>query len=486
MALRRDSRTKPARRLPLRTRWRHWWQRLSPPALFLWSFILLIALGTAGLMLVPGLQAGPALGFVDAVFTITSAVCVTGLVVVDTATHFTAAGQAWLLLFIQLGGIGLITLTSLLIGVLGRRLSLRSEMLGMVPTRREDRPEVWELALAVTKFSLVVEGIGALLLFVSWLPRFPAGDAAWHAVFHSISAYCNAGFSTFSDSLIGLRDSSLTLVVVSLLVIIGGLGYLTFEELLRWGQTSRARRSGARIVMSGPHRLSSHSWAVLVTTAVLLVIGWILFAVFEWSDTLAGLSVFDKVWNAWFLSATPRTAGFNSVDYTLVGNSSSALTMMLMFIGGSPGSTAGGIKTTTIAVLLALGLSRMRGRRYVSLQGRAIPPGTIERTVGIVLLAMLVLVASFFAVSAIEGAGLDARASRDQFLPVMFETVSAFATVGLSMNLTPTLEEPSKLIIAGLMFMGRVGLIAFFSAVVLRRSHPPAFLRPAQEDLIVG
>lgn len=467
-------------------RWVLFWRRLSGPSLFLFSFLLLIALGTFGLMAIDGLQARPKLGFIDSVFTMTSAVCVTGLVVVDTATHFTTAGQAWILLFIQLGGIGLISLTTMLIGAMGRRLSLRSEMLTVAPSQRHDQPEVWQIALAVTRFSLAVEAAGALVLFVLWLPRFPVADALWHAVFHSISAYCNAGFSTFSTSLMGFADSPLSLVVISVLVVVGGLGYLTFEELARWWRSSRAKRSGLRLEMRGAHRLSSHTWSAVVMTGVLLGAGWILFTLFEWSDTLGGLSVLDKLVNAWLLSVTPRTAGFNNVDYGLVGNDTAALTMMLMFVGGSPGSTAGGIKTTTLAVLVALGLSRFRGKRYVALKDRAIPEGTIERTIGIVLLAMLVLTVSFFAVNAIEAVGQQATEARGQFLPIAFEVVSAFATVGLSMNFTPELEAPSKLIVAALMFIGRVGLFSFFTAVMLGRSQPPSFRRPAREDVIVG
>jgi trk system potassium uptake protein len=209
------------------------WNHLSPAALFLASFVILIVIGTFGLMVIPGLQAREKLGLVDSLFTITSCVCVTGLSVVDTATQFTVAGKVWLAVFIQLGGIGLITLTTLLIGALGQRLSLRSEMLTMGPAHHEDRPEVWQIALAVTKFSFVVEGIGALLLFLVWLPRFPADEAAGHALFHAVSAYCNAGFSTFSDNLVGLADSPGTLIIISLLIIVGGLGYLTFEEIMR-------------------------------------------------------------------------------------------------------------------------------------------------------------------------------------------------------------------------------------------------------------
>ncbi|MGE0871037.1 MAG: TrkH family potassium uptake protein [Kofleriaceae bacterium] len=462
------------------------WRRLTPPTLFVWSFVLLIAIGTAGLLLIPGLQIGPKLSFIESLFTMTSAACVTGMMVVDTSSHFTPAGQAWILLFIQLGGLGLITLTSLLIGALGKQLSLRSEMLSMVQVRRTDRTEVWQLALRVAKFSLIVEGIGALLLFGLWLPDMPAPEAAWHAVFHAINAYCNAGLSTFSTSLSEMSSSPLTLIVVSMLVIIGGLGYYTFEELVRWWRTAQRRRQGLRIDIRSTHRLSSHSWAVLVTSAVLLLAGWILFAVFEWHGTLGSMSPGDKLANAWFLSATPRSAGFANVDYSMVGNDTAALTMMLMLVGGSPGSTAGGLKTTTIAVLVALGLSRMRGKRFVGIKSRAIPAETIERTIGIILLAMLVLVTSFFLLCAIEGSGLTAETSRAQFLPLAFETVSAFSTVGLSMNLTPELAGSSKLILVGLMFIGRVGLLSFFTAIALRRSQPPAYLRPAQEDVIVG
>jgi trk system potassium uptake protein TrkH len=459
------------------------WRRMSPPALFMASFVVLIAIGTAGMMWIPGLENGTPLGFLDALFTITSAVCVTGLSVVDTATHFTFWGQLWILLFIQLGGLGLISLTTLIIGAMGARLSLRSEMLTVAPPRHGDRPEVWEIALAVTKFSLVVQGIGALLLFALWVFEHPVHEALWHAVFHAVSAYCNAGFSTFSDNLIGER--ALVLTVISLLIIVGGFGYLTFEELLRWWKHARARRTGVRIRMRGGHRLSSHTWAATVTTLILLFGGWIIMAMFEWNRTLGEMDLIDALANSWFLSVTPRTAGFNSIDYGAVGNDTAAFTIMLMFIGGSPGSTAGGIKTTTIAVLIALGLSRMRGHKFVGLKQRAIPEGTVERTVGMMLLAVLVLSASFFLLSSFQGFGLTAQEAREQFLPVAFETFSAFGTVGLSMNYTAKLHPAGESLVILLMFIGRVGLLSFFSAMVLKRGHAGT-LRPAQEDVIVG
>jgi trk system potassium uptake protein TrkH len=462
------------------------WRRLSAPALFLMSFIVLIAIGTLGLMVLPGLQNGQKLSFVDSVFTMTSAACITGLSVTDVSVQFTRLGQAWILLFVQLGGIGVLTLSTMLIGALGRRLSLRSEMLAMAPTRHDDRTEVWQIALKVARFTIVVEVIGIVLLFALWLPRFDLDDAAWHATFHAISGYCNAGFSTFSDSLMGFQNSPLTLIVISLLVIVGGFGFLTFEELLRWYRTSRAQRVGVRIRVTGVHRLSSHTWVVVVTTLVLLFGGWILFAIFEWPDALSTMSTGEKLANSWFMSVTARSSGFNSLDYTTIGNDSATLTMMLMFVGGSPGSTAGGIKTSTLAVLVALAVSRMRGLRFVGVKDRAIPERTIESSIAIILLSMVVLLASFFVFSAIESHGASTNATRQQFLPIAFETVSAFSTTGLSMNLTPTLSTGSKLVLIPLMFIGRVGLLSFFAAVTLRRAHPPAFQRPAQEDIIVG
>jgi trk system potassium uptake protein len=459
------------------------WRRLTAPTLSLASFALLILIGTAGLLWIPGLQVGEPLGFIDSLFTITSAVCVTGLSVADTATHFTFAGQLWILVFIQLGGIGIITLGTMIIGAMGARLSLRSEMLTMMPVRQGDRPEVWQIAMRVLRFSLIVEGIGALLLFVLWAFEHPLDRALWHAVFHAISAYCNAGFSTFSDNLAGERN--LVLLIVSLLIVVGGVGYLTFEELLRWWQHSRARRSGLRIRMRGGHRLSSHTWAVVLTTSILLLAAWALFAAFEWNGVLGSLSTADKLTNSWFMSVTPRTAGFNSIDYSQVGNDSAALTIMLMFVGGSPGSTAGGVKTTTIAVLVALGLSRVRGLKFVGLKQRAIPEGTIERTIGIMLLALFVLTIAFFLVNAIQSIGLTSAASRDQFLPVTFEIVSAFSTTGLSMNFSPQLHPSGEIVVIWLMFIGRVGLLSFFTAATLRRSHV-ARVRPAQEDVMVG
>jgi trk system potassium uptake protein TrkH len=452
------------------------WRRASPPLVFVASFALLIGVATAGLLVLPGLQQGPRLGLVDAWFTMTSAVCVTGLVVVDTATHFTRLGQAWLLLFIQLGGIGLVTLTTLIIASLGRKLSLRSEMTSVVVVHRDGSTPIRHLVGQVARFTFAIEAVGAAVLFALWVPRFGVVDAAWHAVFHSVSAFCNAGFSTFSDSLIGFDQDPLVLLVLSALIILGGLGFLVIGELGRWRRSRRGLRR---------QRLSTHSYAAVVTTAVLLGFGTVCYAAFEWSRTLGHLGVVDRLVNAWFMSVTARTAGFNTVSYAQVGNDAAFLTILLMMIGGSPGSTAGGLKTTTLSVLVAMAASRVHAREHTSLHGRGVPEETLERAVSLTLLALAVMTVAFFALNAVMHSAIPVSEAHAVFLPLAFETVSAFATVGLSMDTTATLNAAGKLVLILLMFVGRVGLISFFSALLLRR-RPSAAFRLAQEDLVVG
>ena len=457
---------------------RHYWHGVSPSMLLALSFAVLIALGTAGLMLLPGIYRKEPLGFLDALFTITSAVCVTGLTVVDTATWFTRWGQLWILLCIQLGGIGLITLTTIIIGAVGRRLSLRSEVIVGAPIDYTQRRNVTNLAWAVTRFTLLAETLGALVLWMEWSPRFGAKEAAWHAVFHAVSAFCNAGFSTFSDSLIGMADQPLVLLIISVLIILGGLGYLSGEETLRWWSDRHAR---------GRQRMSVHTFAALVVTAVLLVAGTLLFALFEWHGVLERFGLLDKVSNAWFLSVTARTAGFNSVSYAQVANSSAFLTILLMVVGGSPGSTAGGLKTTTLAVLGALAWARMRGRRFAELHGRSLPTGTTERTVSLALVAFAVMTAAIFVLSYSETRGASTQEARHAFLPLFFEVVSAFCTVGLTMDVTPTLSAFGKGLIILLMYVGRLGPLAFFAALSLQSTgYVRRSVRPAHEDLIVG
>ena len=453
-------------------------EHLSPPQLFVLSFAGLIAAGAAGLRLVPAFYAPGEvpLSWLDAAFTATSAVCVTGLAVVDTATRFSIWGQAWILLLIQLGGLGIIALTSLVTVALGRRLSLRAESLTVSAIWAAPHLSERQLVRDVVLFTLVIEAVGAAALWLAFLPHLGAGGAIWPAVFHSISAFCNAGFSTFSTNLVGFERDPAVLGIVGLLIVVGGLGFLTLEEIAHWLRARRERR----------FRLSLHSRIALTVTALLLVGGTLAAAAAEWNGVFAHLDPADRWLGAAFFSVTARTAGFNSTDYGAIGSTSAFLTILLMFVGGNSGSTAGGVKTTTIALVAMLAYHRFRGRTSTGAFGRSVPPETVERAVGITSLAFAVVTLGIFALTVTEGYGLrapDARA--DLFLAQMFEAVSALGTVGLSMNLTPTLSDAGKVVVILLMFLGRTGPLTA-AAVFARTSRGSEVVRYAHEDVLVG
>lgn len=446
-------------------------RKLTSTEIFVGSFLGLIALGTMGLMWLPGLYRGPPLGWTDVVFTATSAVCVTGLIVVDTESYFSFAGQLFLLGLIQLGGLGMLTLTSMVIAAVGGRPSLRSESIAAGAQRAVPHIPPRTLIIDIVRFTLIFETLGAIALYSIWGPTLGWREAVWPSVFHSISAFCNAGFSTNSDSLIAYRSSPATLLVCSFLIVAGGLGFVTIEELKR--RLSKKHKQ--------KRKLSVHTQLVLGSTAVLLLGGWLLFAVFEWNGALKYLSHPDKLTNSLFMSVTARTAGFNTVDYSDMSNSASFLTILLMTIGGSPGSTAGGIKTTTFALLGLLAWSRLRSSESVIVADRSIPGETIQRAVGVFVITSGMIVTGIFLLASIG----DFVDKHDQFLVRIFEVVSAFNTVGLSMGLTANLSVPSRWVIIMLMFIGRVGPLSLASVLRVRLARRGKF-RLAYEDVVVG
>ncbi len=454
------------------------WRALTPPQLFVGSFLLLIALGTVGFKVLPGLYTGAPLSWLDALFTATSAVCVTGLIVVDTATYFTTGGQAWVLFLIQMGGLGIISFTTVIIAALGRRLSLRHEALASETSTIAPHVDYRQLTRDVFRFTLAFEAVGALLLYLLWAGDFGWDGAAWPALFHAISAFCNAGFSTFSDSLMGFQRAPLVLGVVMALIILGGIGFLTLEELYLW-RKALGRRTR--------FRLSLHSRIVLATTAVLLAAGWALFTFFEWGVTLAELPVWAKLANGLFASVTPRTAGFNTIDYARATDSTNFLTIIFMFVGGSPGSTAGGLKTTTFALIALLAWARLRGRTVTSLWDRSVPELTVQRAVGLFVISAVLVVVSIFVFSTSEIATVVEARITGAFLKYAFEAFSAFNTVGLSMGVTGGLSVTGRWTTIALMFIGRVGPLTV-AAALARRRLPAASgeLRYAYEDVAVG
>ena len=454
-------------------RGRSFWNRLSPPQLFVLSFLVLVLIGTLGFQFLPGLYTGRSLNWLESVFTATSAVCVTGLIVVDTSEFFSFWGQLYLLLLIQLGGLGMIAFASTIIVALGRRISLQQESLTL-PVEAVPQINHRQLIKDVAVFTFTIEGIGAVLLYLSWISQLGFVGAIWPAIFHSVSAFCNAGFSTFGNSLMDMQRNPFCIFIISGLIITGGLGLLTSEEIR---QAIRSRSQDVR------YRPSLHSRLVIWTTIVLLFGAWPLFTFLEWNASLKTLPVFDKLTNGFFLSVTARTAGFNSVDYSKTSEPTCFLTILLMTIGGSPGSTAGGMKTTTFAMLGLVAWSRMRGLRTTTVWNRSIREETTNRTIGLVVIAIGVVILASLLLTILEFDPL----VRGYFLGHLFEVVSAFNTVGLSMGITPTdkYRVGSQILLIFLMFVGRVGPLTFASAMAVRYAKSGNF-RYAYEDVTVG
>lgn len=449
------------------------WQRLTPPQLFTASFASLILAGAAGLRLLPGISTQQSLTWIDSLFMSTSAVCVTGLAVVDPGTKLTLFGQAWLLLLVQFGGLGILTFTSLIITALGRRMSIREESLCIFTSEAAPHLTPGQITRNIIRYTLAFEAAGALILYLLWGPSMGWTAAAWPAVFHSVSAFCNAGFSTFTTNLMDFQHSPGTLLTVSSLIVLGGLGFLTHEEILESIRSRRHRRA---------FRMSIQSRIVLVTTAVLLLLGWVMLTMLEWEHTLAGMPTIDRLINGLFMSVTARTAGFNSIDYNQAADSSNFVTMLLMMAGGSPGSTAGGLKTTTIALIFMMAVSRLRGRETTTVWYRTIPEATTSRAVGLFTITMAVTV---FGILLLTISEQNIAPENSDLRVCMFEAISAFNTVGLSMGITPALSAVGKAITILLMFFGRVGPLTVAAALTIPQKGANEF-RYANEDVVVG
>jgi potassium uptake TrkH family protein len=438
--------------------------RLGHPAQYVVvAFVGASLVGTA-LLWLPFASDEPGTTLVTALFSATSAVCVTGLIVVDTGAHWSGFGQAVILALIQIGGFGIMTLSSLIALVLARRLGLRQRVVAAAETGSLDLGDVRRLLFGVAKLSLGVEAFVALVLFGRfWLQH---GESLWRAahlgLFHAVSAFNNAGFSLFSDSLMGYADDSFVLIVVAVTVIVGGLGYPVWMEI--------ARRP------TKPSRWSLHAKLTVGPTLVLLTVGTLLLAWFEWTnpDTLGQMSTWDTSINAFFHSTMPRTAGFNSIDIASMREPSRLLTEVLMFIGGGSASTAGGIKVTTFALLGFVMWAEARGEPDVVVFRRRVPDATQRQALAVALLAVGVVVASTMLLLAISNVGRQ---------DLLFEVVSALGTVGLSAGATPLLSTGPQLVTVGLMILGRVGPVTLFAALVLREQDR-AYRFPEERPII--
>lgn len=389
------------------------------------------------------------LGFIDALFTATSAVCVTGLTVVDTGKDLPFASQAVLLLLIQLGGLGVMTATAALSLLMRERIGLRERLFLAGGVGLESPSGVIRLLVRILALTFAIEGVGALPLYWGFLRAgLSSPQALYNAVFHSVSAFCNAGFSLFSENLEGFSESLLVPGTVMVLIVLGGLGFSVLSEL--------------RENFRKPSGISVHARLVLFTTAGLILFGTLVLALSEWNHSLGGLSGGWKAWNALFASITPRTAGFDTIAPATFSPAGIFVLVLLMLVGASPGSTGGGFKTTTMAVLLVSTWNVIRGRSEVHLWNRRIPIRIIQRAITLVVLYLGTL-----------GLGLAALALLEPF-PfrfLLFEAASALGTVGLSLGITPQLSDAGKLVLVLLMFWGRVGIMTFLYGLVKRESR---------------
>lgn len=434
------------------------------------GFLALILVGALLLMLPVSSATGRSHGFFKSLFTATSAVCVTGLVVVDTGTAWSTFGQVVLMLLIQMGGLGFMVFATLIMVVLGRRITLKNRMLIRESMNTNTLSGLVKLTMIYGLIALCIELTGALLLSTRFIPRFGLGRGIFYSLFHAVSAFCNAGFDLIGGyaSLVPFQRDPVVLLVISLLIILGGLGFSVLFECFHFKRFDK---------------LSLHARLVLIVTGLLLASGTLAFCLLEWNnpETLGsgGLNAGDKLINAWFQSVTLRTAGFNSVDLGALKESSKLFSIILMFIGAAPASTGGGVKVTTMGVLFLIVLSVARGREQVTLFNRRLPVDLLRRAIAILFISLAVLLAGTLFLTLCEH-------ESKLFLDLWFEATSAFATVGVSSVGTPQLTQLSQVFLISMMFFGRVGPLTLALALANRQSKAQDIINYPEEKIMIG
>ena len=441
---------------------------LSTTHMIMLSFLVVILVGSLLLSLPISSASGDAVSYIDALFTATTATCVTGLVTLPTVTTWSVFGQTVILVLIQVGGLGVITIMSALMLLLHKRMGIGDRLLLQDAFNLNSLSGIVRFVKRVLQGTFLAEGIGALLYMIVFVPEFGL-RGIWISVFTAISAFCNAGIDILAEnSLCNYATNPLINTVTSLLIILGGIGYVVWWDVMGLG----GRTAGKK------HRsfrcLSLHSKIAIATTLILIFGGGILIFLFEYDNplTIGNLSAFDKIQVSLFQSVTTRTAGFATVPQQDLTNASSILCLLLMFIGGSPVGTAGGIKTVTIAVLMVSALATIQNKQDVSLFNRNISKQAVNKAVAVTMMSFAIMFISTILLSAIS----DADA-----LDVFFETVSATATVGLTRDLTPYLNTAGKIIIIGTMYLGRVGPISLALALNPGKKHRNIVKNPTEE-----
>ena len=445
---------------------------LSTTQIILLSFLGVILIGSVLLSLPVSSAGGRAVPYIDALFTATTATCVTGLVTVSTAATWSVFGQAVILLLIQIGGLGIITFMTAVMLLFNRKIGISDRLLIQDAFNLSTLSGIVAFVKQVLIGTLTVESIGACFYMTVFVPQFGA-RGIWVSVFNSVSAFCNAGMDIIGEnSLCDYSGNALITLTTAALIILGGLGYIVWWDVSR--VIKNCKQNGGRFFKS----LTLHSKIVLISTAFLLIVGTALTLCFEYNNplTLAGLPMTDKIQAAFFQSVTTRTAGFASLPQENLTNPTAILSLLLMFIGGSPVGTAGGIKTVTAAVLLSITVSLISGKNSVSLFGRTISKQSVYKAVAVTVMSFSVMFVSTLLLSAVTNAPA---------LDILFETVSAAATVGLSRSLTGALNLLGKLIIIFTMYFGRVGPISI--AIAFGGKNPSRnIIKNPTEEISIG
>lgn len=457
-------------------------KNIPPVRLIVISFALVILIGSGLLMLPIAARDGQTFHYLDALFTATSATCVTGLTVVDTWTHFNGFGQAVILFLIQVGGLGVVTFTTGFTVLMRRKLGLKDMVLASENTSGTGL-EIPRLLKMILLFTVIAELIGALILMIRFVPEFGT-YGIWVSVFMAVSGYCNAGFDILGHqqpggSLINYAGDPLVSLTIALLIIIGGLGFIAISDIYFkkvYAFVIKLYKRNKFNVQKKTSALNFHTHVVLITTAILLVVGTVVILACEWNDTMAHLNWGEKINAAFFQSVSARTAGFASVDIGKEQSITQAFTILLMFIGASPASTGGGIKTTTLVVLIATVLSVIRGNEDTVVLRRMIDKATVYRALAIALCGILVVMIPTVIIAATSDIGI---------LAAVFESTSAFSTTGITMGITPLLNTASKLALIAGMFIGRVGPVSLALAIAMRKGRHSSSILP-EGKIIVG
>jgi trk system potassium uptake protein TrkH len=435
------------------------------------GFIAIVVIGTILLMMPFSTSTGTWNDLIVALFTSTSAVCVTGLSVVDPGTYFSFWGQLFIALLVQIGGLGYMTTTTFLILLIGRKFDLKQKIAIQQSLDRPGMHGSTQIIRSIIATTLIFEITGVFLLLPAFVPQYGWDKGIWLAMFHSINSWNNAGFSLFKDNLIGYQSSVLVVFTVTVLIIFGGIGYQTILETYFWLR-DRLLKKPAKLVFSLDFKVA------VSTTLILLIVGTIAFFFVELRnpETFSSLSIRDKLLVAWFQSVTPRTAGFNTIDISKMTTAGLFITIAFMFIGASPGGTGGGLKTTTLRVLTSCTKAILQGKEEVLLYDRKIAINLILKAVGALIGSVATVIVSTIFIALTD--------PELEFIQILFEVVSAFATVGLSTGITGSVSVAAKLILIVTMYIGRVGILLLMSAIL--GDPRPTSIHYPEENLLVG